>query len=123
MTLVVPVWYIHPPGSTPPSHLIPYHDLTLIQLVPTTLVVASVPLQHKEEPTPVAKASRHGSKSNRKEPTDQTPQAPSTPKPPNLSSACSLCEVIRHANSNWPELHHIKPLVHETFPNSNIPKV
>jgi len=34
-----------------------------------------------------------------------------------------MCEVVRHAANNCRELPRLKPLVHEMFPNSKIPKV
>ena len=35
----------------------------------------------------------------------------------------SLCKVVGNATNNCPKLPHLKPLVHETFPKSNIPEV
>ena len=64
-----------------------------------------------------------GGKSKRKEPKDKTPQAPPSPKAPKSSPLCTLCKVVGQATNNCPKLPHLKPLIHETFPESNIPEV
>jgi len=33
---------------------------------------------------------------------------------------CALCKVVRDTTNNCPELPHLKPFIHETFPKSNI---
>jgi len=69
------------------------------------------------------KSSRQGGKAKRKEPKDKGPQAPPTPKAPNLTPLCALCKFFGHATNNCPELPQLKPLVHDAFPESNIPEV
>ena len=122
MTLRISVWYIDPPASTPPSQLRPYHALTPVQLVPTTPSVVLVPSQPQQVPAPIVKVSKQGGKSKRKEHKDKAPQASSTPEAPNPSPPHTLCKVVGHATNNCLELPHLKPLVHETFPESNIPE-
>jgi len=66
------------------------------------------------------KASIHGGKDTRKEPKDKATQAPPAPKAPKPSPPCALCKFVGCTTNNFPELPQLKPLVHETFPKSNI---
>ena len=109
ITLGTPMWYINPPAKILASQPKPYHALTL--------VTAPIPPPPQLEPTLVVKASSEGYKAKKNEPKDNTPKAP---KPTPL---CTLCEVVGQATNNSLELPHLKPLVHETFPESNVAEV
>ena len=56
MILGIPVWYIDLPTNIMPGQSRPYHALTPVQLIPTTLVAASLPAQPQQEPALVVKS-------------------------------------------------------------------
>lgn len=52
-----------------------------------------------------------------------TPTNPTPPRPPKHTIQCALCDVVGHATHTCPELPHLKTMVNETFPESDIPEV
>ena len=62
----------------------------------------------------------------RKEETNQdqaSPTNPTPPRPPKRTIQCALCDIVGHATHTCPELPHLKALVNETFPESDLPEV
>lgn len=98
--------------------------MTSTKLVVPTSAFASIPQQPQQEPTPIAKSSRKGGKSQEKGTKEKTP--PTTLahlKSPKPIPPCALCDVVGHATNNCFELPHVKDVVTNTFPDSNIPEV
>lgn len=114
ITLGIPVWYIDPSTNTQSNKLKPCNTLTLVQPVVPTPAFSSVPKQPQHGPTLVAKAYGNGGKARKK----GTQHKPPKPLPP-----CALCDVVSHATNNFPKIPHVKDVVTDTFPDSNIPKV
>lgn len=62
----------------------------------------------------VVKSQKKGTKGN------EPPATLAPPKLPKPIPPCVLCDVVGHATNNCPELPHVKNVVFDTFPDSNI---
>ena len=122
LTLGIPFWYIDPPAATPPGHPKPYLALTPVQPVPLT---SSGPPAPPQGPTPVVPAPGKKGKARKgaSNPDQAAPTTPTRPRPPKPSIQCALCNIVGHATHMCPEFPHLKILVNEAFPDSDIPEV
>ena len=123
MTLGILVWYIDPPINILPGQLRPYHALTHSSTGPYSPCRCFNSIRTSTGTHSCCASIWTGGKAKRKEPKDKASQAPPTPKAPKQSPPFDFCKVVGNTTNNCPELPQLKPLVHETFPESNIPEV
>ena len=120
LTLGIPVWYLEPPTTTPPSHPKPYLALTLVQPVPLATFVTTVPPAPQQDPSPVVTATGKKQKARKGASKDKATPLDPTPPPPAKPSA--LCDGVGHATHTCLELPRIQPMVKVVFPESTIPE-
>ena len=83
-----------------------------------TTPTAIMPQPPQQEPSLVTTALGKKGKAHKKASKDK--DASTDPTPPN---PCALCDVVGHATNTCLELPHLKPMVKEACPESDIPEV